>query len=271
MRGKRSFLLNPIYLASFFFILGSLFQSCRSAKNTSFFNSFPNDTLVHFVNAPSLHADTIKIGDQLDISVSSMNEVLDRQFQNSGVNESDPSLITQHKSDHVFSVDDQGFIYLHFLGKVSVNGLSLSNLKTNLELALVPYLKDPIVSVRFMNRKITVIGEVKSPKIIPISNGGLSIVDALVSSGDLTEYALIEDIMIIRDSLSYKKIKHLSLNDKSLFTSDWYYLKSNDIVYVKKDMAKAIDLDKKRSIQMTISIIVSLLTLTTVLINNIFR
>jgi polysaccharide export outer membrane protein len=197
--------------------------------------------------------------------------VLDRQFQNSGVNESDPSLLTQNKNDHAFSVDDQGFIHLHFLGKMKVNGLSLSNLKTNLEAALLPYMKDPIASVRFMNRKITVIGEVKSPKIIPISSGGISIVDALVSSGDLTENAQIEDIMIIRDSLSYKLIKHISLNDKSLFNSDWYYLKSNDIVYVKKDIAKSIDLDKKRSAQMTISMVVSLLTLTTVLINNIFR
>jgi len=271
MHFRRNLPLNVVHLSVIFIMLGFLFQSCRSAKNTGYFISYPNDTVIRTVNPPTINSDTIKIGDQLDISVSSLNEVLDRQFKNSGVNESDPSMAPQNNNDHVFSVDDQGFIQLHFLGKMKVNDLSLANLKTNLEASLVPYMKDPIVSVRFLNRKITVIGEVKSPKIIPISSGRISILDALVSSGDLSENALLEDIMIIRDSLSYKLIKHISLNDQSLFASDWYYLKSNDIVYVKKDLTKSIDLEKKRSVQMTISMIVSLLTLTTVLINNIFR
>jgi polysaccharide export outer membrane protein len=255
-----------------FFICFSM-MACKSTRQMNYFSAFPRDTLFTTMSFPLAEADTIRAGDHLDIRVSSLNDILDRQFQKSGGNELNPSTLvqTQATSDEGFPVDANGTIHLHFLGKIQVAGMTKQALKSRLEKDLNPFMKDPIATIRFMNRKVTIIGEVKSPKMISLQEDRISLFDALVASGDLTENAQIEDVIIIRDSGQTKQIKHLNLNDKSLFHSSWFFLQHNDVVYVKKDWAKATYLERKRSLQMNISMIVSLITLATVVINNLIR
>jgi polysaccharide export outer membrane protein len=118
---------------------------------------------------------------------------------------------------------------------------------------------------------VTIIGEVKSPKILSLQDDRINLIDALVASGDLTENALIQDLMIIREHGQTTQIKHMNLNDKDIFQSPWFILQHNDVVYVKKDWNKAGKLDRIRSLQMNISMIVSLITLVTVVLNNLIR
>lgn len=247
--------------------------ACKPTLPLNYFNAYPKDTMIAHNQLP-LHADdTIHSGDYLDIRISSLNEVMDRQFQKSGGNELNPSTLGQQQAvtDEGFPVDVSGNVHLHFLGKVKVAGMTKSQLKDQLENDLKPYMKEPIASVRFMNRKVTVIGEVKTPKLIPLQENRMNLIDVLVASGDLTENAQVDDIIIVRDSSRLKVIKHINLNDKDLFHSPWFYLQHNDVVYVKKDWKKATYLERKRSLQMNISMIVSIITLTTVVINNLIR
>jgi polysaccharide export outer membrane protein len=264
---QRFFLLLAAYC-----LLGGL-VSCKPTLPLNYLTAFPRDTMITSTAMTSAVDDIIQMGDHLDIRVSSLNETMDRQFQKSGGNELNPASLGQQQvtTDEGFPVDASGNIHLHFLGKVKVAGMTKSQLKNQLENELKPYMKEPIASVRFMNRKVTVIGEVKTPKLIPLKEDRINLIDALVASGDLTENAQVDDIVIVRDSGQIKIIKHINLNDKDLFNSTWFSLQNNDVVYVKKDWSKATYLERKRSMQMNISMIVSIITLMTVVINNLIR
>jgi polysaccharide export outer membrane protein len=132
-------------------------------------------------------------------------------------------------------------------------------------------LREPVVNVQYLNRKITVLGEVQRPQVINLADERISLIDALVVSGDLNEKANRKDIMIIRDSSSVKKVKHINLEDHSVFSSPWYYLQANDIVYVMTDKRNIDKEDRRRSLQTSLSLIASGISLIVIIINALTR
>lgn len=147
----------------------------------------------------------------------------------------------------------KGNILIHMLGSVHVEGLSRNELKQK---ELLPYMKEPIVGVQYLNHKITVIGFVERPQVITLTGEQMPLLDALVTSGDLKDVAKRDDIMIIREQGDQKQIKHNNLQDQ-LFSSPWYYLQSNDIVYVMPDKNRSDKDEKRRTLQTTMALIVS--------------
>src|SRR6185436_4696019 len=99
-------------------------------------------------------------------------------------------------------------------------------------------LLDPIITIRFVNFRVTVLGEVNNPTVVTVPNEKISFLEALGLAGDMTIYAKRTNVMIIRESNDVKIIKRLNLNTDELFTSPYYYLQSNDIVYVEPNKAK---------------------------------
>jgi polysaccharide export outer membrane protein len=104
-------------------------------------------------------------------------------------------------------------------------------------------LLDPIVSIRFLNFRVTVLGEVGKPTVIPIPNEKISLLEALGLAGDLTIYGNRANVMVIREDVlpgkkEQRSIARVNLNSSELFTSPYYYLQSNDIVYVEPNKAK---------------------------------
>jgi len=99
----------------------------------------------------------------------------------------------------------------------------------------------------------------------------MHILDALVASGDLKDDAVIDDIVILRDSSGVKQLKHINLEDQTLLNSDWSVLLPNDIVFVKKDITTKSKEEKKRSLQSTFSLIVSLVTFLAIIFNNLVK
>ena len=152
-----------------------------------------------------------------------------------------------------------------------VVGLTRKQLSKNLEKELLPYMKEPIVSVQYLNRKVTVLGEVVTPKIIYMSEGKMPLIDVIVSCGDMKENAIAQDIMIIRDSSNQKIIKHINLEDNSIFSSDWYYSKPDDIVYIKKNSAQIDKEERKRTFQTTISLVASMSSLLVIILNILLK
>jgi polysaccharide export outer membrane protein len=97
---------------------------------------------------------------------------------------------------------------------------------------------DPIVIVRHLNFRVSVLGEVSRPGIINVPSEKISLLEALGSAGDITVFGKKENVMILREENGVKKIKRIDLNSSELFDSPYYYLKSNDIVYVEANKAK---------------------------------
>jgi polysaccharide export outer membrane protein len=125
--------------------------------------------------------------------------------------------------------------------------------------------------VQYLNRKITVLGEVQKPQVLNLPDEQMSLLDAIAYSGDVKEKANRADIMIIRENGTEKKIKHINLEDHSLFSSPWYYLQANDIVYVMADSKKRDDDERRRMLQTTFSLAASGVSLILIIINGFIK
>ena len=117
------------------------------------------------------------------------------------------------------------------LGKLHVEGLTRKQLKDTLQMQLIPWLKDAVVAVGFLNRHVTMLGGI-APQVLPMP-GTMTVLDALAASGDIGEKGKIDNVLVIRDTGGAKEFKRLNLRDHSIFYSPYYYLRPNDIVYIE--------------------------------------
>ncbi|CAN0606500.1 unnamed protein product, partial [Ectocarpus sp. 12 AP-2014] len=108
---------------------------------------------------------------------------------------------------------------------------SLTNLLTN-------YLGNPMVSIRYLNYRITELGEVKSPSTFLVPSERINLIEALGMAGDLTIYGKRENIKIINEANGVRTVAQLDLNDKAILDSPHFYLQPNDIVYVEPVTAR---------------------------------
>jgi polysaccharide export outer membrane protein len=137
-----------------------------------------------------------------------------------------------------YLVDPNGEIEFPRIGKMKVAGKSMTSVQQELETVLAEYVKEPAVAVRRLNFRVTVIGEVASPGIIQIPYDRMNILQALAQAGDLTIFAQRENILLVRETPEGKETVRLSLYDKSLLSSPYYWLQSGDLLYVQPNKTK---------------------------------
>jgi polysaccharide export outer membrane protein len=132
-----------------------------------------------------------------------------------------------------YSVDDNGFILLPFVGKLEVAGKTLSEIKINLDSTFQNYVKDASITVRLVNNYISILGEVSAPGRYPMTKDRLNIFEALSMAGDLSVYSNRQKVQLIRPTSYGPIVKEYSLNDRTILTSEFYYLMPNDIIYAQ--------------------------------------
>ena len=99
-------------------------------------------------------------------------------------------------------------------------------------------LLEPIVDIRYLNYKVSILGEVKNPSVLTIPSEKISILEALGLAGDITIFGRRDNITLIREENGVKRMRILDLTSNEIFSSPYYYLKSNDIIYVQPNNAK---------------------------------
>ncbi len=255
-------------------IFMAVFTSCTSVKNTYYFKNLDKDTVFKGQPVPNIEAQ-IQKNDVLGISVSSLSTELDMKFNEAAV--TSVAVAGGQGAGAAggkgFLVGEDGKILMHFLGSVKVEGLTRKQLKLKLQEELLPYMKEPIITVEFLNKKVIVMGEVGGPKIVPIMEEKMSILELLINNGDITEKGDKSKVMIIRDTGTDKQVKMLDMEDHNIFSSPWFYLKPNDIVYVSAEkQQQKIDarLKKAQGFQMYFGFI-GLATSLIFLFTNLFR
>jgi len=133
-----------------------------------------------------------------------------------------------------YLVDSRGEIELPTLGKVKLTGLGLEGAKEKIEQLLDPYFEEiPLVTVRLLNFRINVNGEVGRPGIFNIDNQSVTLLEALSLAGDLTDYSERDSILIIREADGQRRFGYVNLNSAEIFNSPYFYLQQNDVVYVR--------------------------------------
>ncbi len=164
-----------------------------------------------------------------------------------------------------YLVDTNGNIDFPILGEIHVEGLTRMQLTELIKNKLIE--GDSIVTVQFLNFKISVMGEVGRPGSFTISGDRITLLEALSMAGDLTIYGRRDRVGVIRENNGKRTILFHDLRSADIFNSPCYYLQQNDIVYVEPNKAKSgqSSINQNNSIGVWVSVI-SLLTTIAVLI-----
>lgn len=256
--------LYPGIILSVFLI--PLLFSCTVTRPSYLFKELKRDTVI--ASARPNEQLKIKATDILSINISSLSKEEDALFSLNGISSGKDAA----SPGSGYSIDKEGNIHLHKLGKIKAEGLTRSELKENLEKALVPYLKDPVVTVSFANHFVTLMGEVGQPQLLNLPAENVSILDALALSSHATVNAQLNDLIVIRDKgEGMKEVKHLNLEDHSIFNSSWYYLQPNDVVVVNPDEKRMIEESKKTNYQRTTGLVLQAITIAVVLYQAFFK
>lgn len=252
-------------------IIVLLFCSCGPDKRLfSYFRDISDSAQNLVIADTGYKALTIKGDDLLQINISSPNPEANAFFTTPGANinsMNNPAGSTP--TPNTYLVDKEGGIDLPLIGRVQIEGLTTGEARNLLTNKLSKFLKDPIVTVRLQNFKITVLGEVLRPANYVITNERVSILDALGMAGDLTIFGKRENVLLIREKNGKKIINRMNLNNSAIFQSPNYYLQQNDIVYVEPNNTKIINSD--RTTLRNITIITSLISLVTILLTRVIN
>ncbi|OAV76034.1 polysaccharide export protein Wza [Bacteroidales bacterium Barb7] len=158
-----------------------------------------------------------------------------------------------------YLVDSEGDIQFPVIGKVHVAGLTIRELSDKLQGEIAHYIDKPLVHAQLSNFKVNVIGEVTRPgPVMFMSNERVSVLDAISIAGDLTINANRHNILIIRDNNGKKEYARLNIMNTSLFSSPYFYLKQNDVVYVEPNAAKIRNAHYSQAQQYNVSLFSSI-------------
>lgn len=213
--------LNLFSTLSAILICCCLFSSCKMPRNTTKEDFLYFQNGLDSIKKVQLKEPTIHTYDLLSVQVTSASPI---QEQLAPFNPIDKST--------GYLVNPSGNIEMPVIGPVKAVGLTQAQLQTVLTEKIASYVKDPNVIVHFLQFKVNVLGEVKSPGSKTFQVDRVTILDAISEAGDLTDLGKREDVAVIREEASGRKIYRVDLRSGSLFQSPVYLLQSNDVLYV---------------------------------------
>lgn len=218
-----------------------LVSSCATPNNIAYFQN----RLIDRPEQIDKHGGiVIQPKDMMSIVVSSKNPELVVMFNLPIVSYQAGSEITSsggYQRLMGYVVDNDGFIDFPILGRLKVSGLTRWELSEMIKSRLLDegYLTDCVVTVEFMNFKVSVIGEVNSPGTYTIEGDKVTVLQAISLARDLTIFGQRENVTVIRERDKERIMYQINLCDVSMFDSPAYYLQQNDIVYVEPSAIKA--------------------------------
>jgi len=220
-----------------------LLSSCASTKKISYFQDILLEENAQKVTTP--HDITIRPEDKISILVNSRDPLLSELFNlpiiSRQVGVSSRSYDTSNGLSG-YTVDPQGQIDFPVLGKITVAGKSRAEIADYIKQELITkdQLKDPVVTVEYMNLSISVLGEVNDPGKYDIVRDRITLLDALGMAGDLTIYGKRDNILILREVHGEQQVYKVDIRSaKEMYSSPGYYLQQNDVVYVEPNPTRA--------------------------------
>ncbi|MDT0688839.1 polysaccharide biosynthesis/export family protein [Salegentibacter sp. F188] len=215
----------------FLLVILPLFFSC--SRNLVYFSDYAEGDIYTEKISSEAKEVIIQPGDLLSISVTSLNPEADLPFNRSTVMNTLGNSNNAVGTAEGYLVNSDGTIDFPQLGSIDVKGLTKPELKSKLTDTLKKYLSNAIVNIRYLNYRITVIGEVNNPSTFSVPAEKISIIEALGMAGDMTVYGKRDNVLVINETEGVRRIVRLNLNNKEVLNSPHYYLQPNDVVYVE--------------------------------------
>ena len=259
-------LLFPVLLAG-----SQLLTGCVQTKQLAYFQGEPGRT--DALTIADRYVPKIQPGDVLSVQVSSLNPEASSFFNpyaalasaDRGGIQTMVTSATPLPAQNGYLVDNAGLIELPVLGKVAVAGQTIIQVKDRLRESLKEYLKEPTVNIRNLNFRISVMGEVTRPSLFTIPNEQITLLEALSLSGDVTIYGRRENVLIIREENGKRTFARVDLTRRDLFSSPYYYLHPNDVVYVEPGKARAATADRTNQL---LPIVLSALSFVAIIVSR---
>ena len=236
-----------IVLKGVFLLLAGMFllSSCGASKEVLYFQDLEPGKSEIMVS--EVRAITVRPEDKISIIVNSRDPKLTDLFNLPYVSRQlgqSSRTYTVGSSQGVsgYTVDANGDIDFPVLGKVHVAGKKREEIASLIKHELVSknLVKDPVVTVEFLNLYISVMGEVNNPGQFSIDRDRLTVLDALSMAGDLTIYGNRSNVMVLRQEGDVQRVYGINLTSgEHVYTSPAYYLQQNDVVYVEPNNMKA--------------------------------
>ena len=218
--------------------------SCSTPKEISYFQDLqPGVTELTITDPVEIK---VRPKDKLSILINAQDQKLTNMFnlpivsQQIGQESTGSSGTSRGVSG--YTVDTDGYINYPVLGKIKVEGMTREQIAEYLtgQLKEQELIKDPVVTVEFMNLGVSVLGEVNRPGRISINRDNLTILDALSEAGDLTIFGKREKVLVLRQENGKQRVYGINLcSADQLYTSPVYYLQQNDVVYVEPNDTKS--------------------------------
>ncbi len=165
-----------------------------------------------------------------------------------------------------FLVDEAGQIEYPRLGVLRVEGLTKTELAQLIKTRLENELKNPSVIVRFLNYRVTVLGEVRTPGTFVIPTERVTILEALGLAGDISEFGKRDTVKVAREVDGRLQLGYVSLNSASLFSSPYFRLQQNDVVFVEQSRRRQQQ-EERQSVVQQVSIATGIVTAIALIIN----
>ncbi len=260
----------PIRLALVPVLAVALLSGCKSARDVAYFQNIED---VDLSMSKGLYTARILPKDELTITVNSTDPAAASAFNLSitkALSNNTTTMSTQ-QTLVTYVVDNDGNINYPQVGKLYVIGMSCEELQDYIRDKISPFFSaddPPLVTVRMANYRVTVMGEVTSPKVVSVSTEKMSVLEAIATAGDLSIYGKRDNVIVIREDASGEKSYHrLDLRDANVINDPYYYVQQNDIIYITPNKTKARNSDIGQVTTITISITSILISLASLMYN----
>jgi polysaccharide export outer membrane protein len=218
-----------------------LLLSCVNTKQLPYFQDLSDTSRKYSVDMYPYEPLRLMPDDQVQINISSISPEASRYFN---LVQSTPGTAVGggggQSSQNTYSVNAEGFITMPIFGDIKVKGMTTEELRLKVMGLLKDYLKDPVVIAKLVNFRVTVIGEVGGPKVVPVQGERINVLEALGAAGDMTVYAKRYNVKVVRQTEGKMEVSHLNFNSSKAIQSPYFQLRQNDVVYVEPTKSKGL-------------------------------
>ena len=174
----------------------------------------------------------IQKGDRVEITAFNQSSTGGGQL-NQLLSSGGQRVYTQRVGDEGILIGANGMVNLPLVGNIKIAGLTEGQAAEKLISEYKKYLRNPYVAVKILNQKLFVLGEVKKPGVVLVTNGTMSLFEALADCGDITDYANRKKIRIIRGDMRDPEVREVDLTDFKSIRMASLVLQPDDVVYVE--------------------------------------
>lgn len=233
--------INQLFLVLWVFILLALGSGCIPYKTVPYFKDISATGDTAKINN-SYTDPVIQKNDILKITVSSLDQEVTRLFS---FNSDDNLSSNANSAGSNYLVDPQGNIRMPLIGAVNVENYTTWQIRDTITKLLTPYLKETVVEIRIFSFRVAVMGDVSNPGIYSVQNERVTLTEALTLAGDLNITAKRDNVLLIREENGQRKFVRFNLQSTDLINSPYYYLRSNDMVYVQPGPVTTRDINMR--------------------------